>query len=192
MDPSPRGNALASALGSCFDALTLWRHRIPELNGGYPGVIDMPVPQSDQGYAPAMSSTAATAVVIWARSHRVTNACSTSASPRSPLRAIRGVILRFARNHPAPTCCSERSPRDPGNPECRPSTLCAKPRRQKISVVAVASAESRLQSTARTPPLNHRTHHVRHEALCLYPRLSQEDLGRRFLGAMTELFQCGH
>ncbi|MGW5203034.1 hypothetical protein, partial [Streptomyces spiralis] len=26
---------------------------------------------------------------------------------------------------------------------------------------------------------------VRHEALCLYPRLSREELGRRFLGRMT-------
>jgi hypothetical protein len=28
---------------------------------------------------------------------------------------------------------------------------------------------------------------VRHEALCLYPRFSREELGRRFLGPMTYL-----
>jgi hypothetical protein len=28
---------------------------------------------------------------------------------------------------------------------------------------------------------------VRHEALCLYPRLTREELGRRFLGRMTYL-----
>jgi hypothetical protein len=28
---------------------------------------------------------------------------------------------------------------------------------------------------------------VRHEALCLYPRLSREEFGRRFLGPMTYL-----
>ncbi|SCG07400.1 hypothetical protein GA0115260_108611 [Streptomyces sp. MnatMP-M27] len=28
---------------------------------------------------------------------------------------------------------------------------------------------------------------MRHEALCLYPRLSREELGRGFLGRMTHL-----
>jgi hypothetical protein len=32
---------------------------------------------------------------------------------------------------------------------------------------------------------------VRHEALCLYPRLSREELGRRFLGPMTYLDSKG-
>ncbi len=36
-------------------------------------------------------------------------------------------------------------------------------------------------------PLGRGTDRVRHEALCLYPRLSREELGRRFLGRMTYL-----
>jgi hypothetical protein len=35
--------------------------------------------------------------------------------------------------------------------------------------------------------LGGRAHDVRHEALCLYPRFSREELGRRFLGWMTYL-----
>lgn len=35
--------------------------------------------------------------------------------------------------------------------------------------------------------MGRRTNHVRHEALYLYPRLSREELGRRFLGRMTYL-----
>ncbi|MFF3249237.1 hypothetical protein ACFYWY_37235 [Streptomyces sp. NPDC002870] len=39
----------------------------------------------------------------------------------------------------------------------------------------------------REEALGGRAEHVRHEALCLYPRLSREELGRRFLGQMTYL-----
>ncbi|MFJ2379358.1 transposase, partial [Streptomyces sp. NPDC087769] len=46
---------------------------------------------------------------------------------------------------------------------------------------------NRIQRTARTPQMGHRTHYVRHEALCLYPGLSREGFGRRFLGRMTYL-----
>ncbi|MFF2149345.1 IS5 family transposase [Kitasatospora sp. NPDC058190] len=58
-----------------------------------------------------------------------------------------------------------------------------------------ARADRRCRQTRRrhqrlhrpAPPLGRRAHSVRHEALCLYPRLSREELGRRFLGRMTHL-----
>lgn len=49
------------------------------------------------------------------------------------------------------------------------------------------SQGTRVLAAAGALSLGHRAHHVRHEALCLYPRFSREELGRRFLGPMTYL-----